>query len=319
MADPSVYLSSRLANCHAHVAKDVASLIEDMDCLPLSFVPWHLVVGSGRQRLLKRHVDYTTQASIPPGSFCRIDEHYALASPEYLFVQFAKKLPRTLLIKLGYELCGTFSPVKLADEKLLRRAEPLTTLERLSKFIGCAGGMPGIVQARVALKYVKERAASAREGDISMTASLPFRMGGYGMCGFLLNYRVIYDRAAARMAGRRYADCDLCWPDAKLDVEYDSDLHHGSFEDVARDKTRANALSHMGYRTIFVTNDQFSDMRTCNELMYDIARITGQRLRGKRDEIPSQRYELHKTLLQSCGHPLFATRDISELCKHVLL
>lgn len=313
MRDPVSAMQRRLydfQDCNPRNAKELRAALA---FLPPSFVPWHIAVTGEAHRCIRHGVDYTIHRDIPPGAYFVMNEHYALASPEYIFVQMAHQLPRALLIKLGYELCGTYAPVKVEKGLPLQKKAPLANVRKIEEFIDNAPAMRGVTQARVAIKYVKDGSASARETDLSMTSSLPTFMGGYSFKGLELNYVVHFDEAAMRMAARAYAKCDLCWPDAKLDVEYDSELCHGTAQSIANDKARANALGHMGYRTIFVTNEQFTDMQTCDEIMRDIARLTGQRIRTRIGEIPPERYELHRELLQSCKHPVFATRDVSEL------
>ncbi len=311
--DPRSALSQRVMDNRDNAVENSAALKNAVEWLPKTFVPWHFSASDASQRFLRNRYGYSVDTNIPPGSFCKVNDIYALASPEYLFVQFARKLPFQLLIKLGYELSGTYAPVKLSDGLPLQRAVPLTDVSKLRHFVERASSAHGSRAAARALKYIQEKSASARESDFAMTTDLPLRWGGYAMHDFMMNYRVEFDEAAKRMSGRTHAKCDLCWPNVKLDVEYDSDLCHGTNRDALSDKSRANALRHMGYTTIFVTNDQFTDMRTCDELMHDIANLTGHRIRQKRGDIPRTRYELHTLLLQSNSHPVFASRSIDEL------
>lgn len=311
--DPRLLLSQRITNNKLGLVESSAALEHAIAWLPQAFVPWHFSTMDAKRRFLRNRYGYTVDSNIPPGSFCKVNDLYALASPEYLFIQFARKLPFQLLIKLGYELCGTYTPVKLSDGLFLKRASALTDVAKLGNFMERACTVHGSRTAARALKYIREKSASARETDFAMTTDLPLRWGGYAIHGFQMNYRVEFDDAAKRMSGRSHAKCDLCWPDVKLDVEYDSDLCHGANHSALSDKSRANALRHMGYTTIFVTNDQFRDMQTCDHLMHDIANLTGHRIKQKRGEIPRTRSDFHALLLQSSNHPVFASKCLDEL------
>ena len=71
-----------------------------------------------------------------------------------------------------------------------------------------------------------------------------------------MNYEVIASPAARAISGKKSFRCDLCWPEARLDVEYQSKENHEGELSRIRDSRRANALAAMGWTVLGVTNDE---------------------------------------------------------------
>ena len=125
--------------------------------------PLHVLVPDAayrsRSELATCHVSSSTY---PRGSFVRLAEGVLVSSPELCFVQMATKLPPIALVRLGFELCGTYGipTVARADYGFER---PFTTVARLGRFIEAAGDMPGTVKARKALRFIASGSASPME------------------------------------------------------------------------------------------------------------------------------------------------------------
>ena len=86
----------------------------------------------------------------PRGSFVRIARNVLASSPELCFVQMASELSLPALIRLGFELCGTYG-VATVGKADFRFERPFTTPARLARFLDKAANMPGTVKARKAL------------------------------------------------------------------------------------------------------------------------------------------------------------------------
>jgi very-short-patch-repair endonuclease len=79
-----------------------------------------------------------------------------------------------------------------------------------------------------------------------------------------------------RHDGRFVARVDFAYPEARIALEYDSDLHHGSPEGVRRDTKRRRNLTRAGWKVVGVSSD---DVRLgC----LDVARTVAELLRGHR-------------------------------------
>ena len=75
-----------------------------------------------------------------------------------------------------------------------------------------------------------------------------------------MNYEVAATREASLIAQRASFRCDLCWPEARLDVEYQSREIHGNESSRIGDSRRANALAAMGWKVVGVTNEELDSV-----------------------------------------------------------
>ena len=180
------------------------------------------------------------------------------------------------LIELGYEFCGTYD----VSNGQVRECLPLTSVDKLLAYAESAGLVYGRKKALRALRYVSNGSASPRETILAMSLCLPYALGGYGLPMPSLNHRVNLNARARRIAGRKYLVCDLYWPDAKLDVEYDGELHVEA-ERVSKDSMRRDALLSMGIKVVTITNWQLNDGGELNALAHVAAECLGKRLRYK--------------------------------------
>ena len=311
LRNPEQVLSNRMQGfSQEEIPHDREQLVQEMRSLPAALVPWHFCVPHSRYRLWRDAFGYTVRAEVPPGAFCRLNAHVALASPELVFVQMASSLSLAQLVKLGDELCGTYAPIEDEQGKPLTRTGALTTVGRLSNFVCAAHSLRGARLAKKALPFLVEGSASAKETELEMLACLPPRHGGYSIDKPIMNMRVEFDAVARRLAGRGFALCDLCWPEFSLDVEYDSRQFHDSYEGFSSDKARANALNHMGYKVLFANSSHLSDRGKCNSLMCEIAKLAGHRVVRSQDCAEEKRRALFAELRDSASHPVFQTKKM---------
>ncbi|MGI6033587.1 MAG: hypothetical protein ACOX69_09245 [Coriobacteriales bacterium] len=224
-------------------------------------------------------------------------------------MQFACELELPLLVKLGCELCGTFTPYRSFDPGGAKSREPITSVQKAGEYLDRTRGLWGVRIARKALPYVLDNFASVKETETALLLSLPKHYGGFGIPKPVMNMQIDFDEGARTIAGTAIARADMCWPDCKLDVEYDSDEYHSLTGDILHDNERANALRHLGYQVIFVTRDQQKYSVPFEGLAKDIARATGTYLRRSVLEDDSKRTAL-RCLFEQSGS-LLVFRDIA--------
>ena len=180
--------------------------------------PLHVLVAeSHKRRTSKEVISHIEGNELPSGSILDTCNGFSICSPELCFVQMATMLDLPHLIELGFEWCGTYD----TSTDHLRECAPLTSVEKLRTYVESLGPVHGRKKALRALRYALNGSASPRETALAMILHLPYAMGGYGIEAPLLNERVDLSERARRIAGRRYVVCDLLWPRAMLDVEYD--------------------------------------------------------------------------------------------------
>ncbi len=111
-----------------------------------------------------------------------------------------------------------------------------------------------------------------------------------------MNYEVSANSAARAISGRRSFRCDLCWPEAKLDVEYQSREHHEGEVSRLRDSRRANALVAMGWIVIGVTNDELDSMLATDTIAASIRKRLGKRLQMSFPDHHARKLRLRREL-----------------------
>lgn len=238
---------------------------------------------------------------LPTGSLVRAGRHVLVPTPELCFLQMARALSLHELIQLGFELCGTYAPPAPDTEYLRTRTTPLTTVERMASLVALLPGAAGHKRAMRALEFVRDNARSPMETVSAMLLGLPRRIGGKGLPGMALNYRVDLDRQGQKLAHRSYLLCDLFWPEARLDVEYEGREFHSGEHNMASDKNRANALKHMGVSTISLFDEHMRDEDALDTVVADIARILRFRIRPLTDADRLRTRELRHALFVRPG------------------
>ena len=226
--------------------------------------PLHVLVSDPNERRALKHVRTHLLASPLPRRLCvQAESDVYVAGPELCLAHMARGLDAYGLVELGFELCGTYAMGMPSDVGVTYDVEPLTSIRRLSRRLAAmtAGHrlMQGARKAAAMLEYVLDCSGSPRETHQAMLLCLSQALGGYALGHPRLNYRLDVEGEARRFTNRSYYVCDAYWPEAKLDVEYDSDAYHADPLRIASDAARRNALSAMGVTVITITNAQVRD------------------------------------------------------------
>ncbi len=179
--------------------------------------------------------------SVPKSGFIT---DQGVVSPAFLFLQMAESHDIIELIILGCLLCscpnGPFS-------------DPLVLKKDIHKFVEATKMHRGKRKALQALKHVKDRSCSIMEIFVHLFFGLPNHLGGLGLKGGELNYRLDLNADGQKAMGKRVCFVDYCFPEQKIACEYLGEIHAGSLD---YDSTRTTAISDMGYRVITITKSQ---------------------------------------------------------------
>ena len=212
-----------------------------------------------------------------PRSFMRIEDGLYVSTPEMAFCEMASVLSLERLIALGFELCGTY---RRASTFGLARydATPLTSPGALVSFIEKSPQFKGVKKARRALPCILAGSASPRESELAMLLCLPYSLGGYGLPHPTMNAEMPLPKNVVA-TGRSSLRCDLYWPAARLDVEYDSAEFHSSERLLANDSMRRIALESMDVTSVNLTAEHLRRASLFDEAAQGIARILGKRVR----------------------------------------
>lgn len=255
------------------------------------------LVGAAEARTRTPSVVSHTWAELPDGSVADAGMGFLVSTPEFCFLQLASRLSLARLMQVGFELCGTYALAEGGPAK--RREEPLTSVCELRSFVESAPHAYGRAKALRAVRYLMDGSASPMETVLAMLLCLPHNLGGYAIPQPVLNYRVDVPPSMRKLADRSYCACDLCWPTAKLSVEYDSKLYHTDPERQGSDARRRNTLIALGYTVVTASWGQVADGGAFNRLAHQVAKLTGKRLRYVDPAFTRKHVALRDELLES--------------------
>lgn len=233
----------------------------------------------------------------PTSSFVNVGADVLVASPELCCLLEARSAPFPCLVEVGYEFSGTYRLPPLPGGAMAANQPPLTNVSKLRSFFGRTRGINGIDAARKAVPHIVSGSASPKESELSILASFPGRLGGYAYDQPKLNHPVAISE---KVRGRDVAStcrCDLFWPDAKLDVEYDSRLHHAGGEEQAKDSARRTALAYAGILVITVTSEQLHTRAELDKVAQAMAKSMGRRFRPRTKDWELKQIKLRSLLL----------------------
>lgn len=259
--------------------------------------PCHVAVASAALRK-KDHefIFHVISTPLPSDSFVKVSESLYVASPEMCFLYAASMYSLPELVRLGNDLCGMYITDPDAEYGQ-RKRKAVTSVQKISDYLARVSQISGKNKASMALRYVCDGSNSPMESCFAAAASLPMCHGGFGIKKPFLNYTVHLDNEAAQLLGRNECVCDFVWPEAKVIIEYDSNLTHLSPDQHAYDKKRINALQLAGYTVISVTADQLRNIHRIEDLYLLIRRLIGMRTHKDRmDKYADKRWNTIKTI-----------------------
>lgn len=264
--------------------------------------PIHLMVPSHDLRISKKQYKYTVcKRKLPRTAFLQLSDSICVASPEFCLLQSLAAYPRFRFMELSMELCGMYALVKEAPYGFVSRDIQLTSLEAIRAFASQVKGSRAFSFIRTSLGYLQEGSRSPMETRTYLLMCLPKRWGGYKLPKPVLNKRVQLSKEEQRLANRRYFECDMCWPEKQIVVEYDGQENHSDRSDRNRDSVKHNILVSKGYTVYTLTSGQIGNVHTFEKIVREIAQSLGYRLQGFPENWPERRRKLRNELFVSMG------------------
>ena len=182
-----------------------------------------------------------------------------IASPELCFLQAAQVMDFHQLVIFGTDLCGIYLNDPDAEYQQ-RSREPITSVQKIKRFLANASNSYGHRNALRAVNYILDRSNSKMETMLAVLARLPFYRGGYALVPPELNKMLTLSEEALRMMHGKPCFGDMVWELIRLVVEYDSDISHLTSEQHRKDKRRTSAMGLSGYKTISITKSDVSSL-----------------------------------------------------------
>ena len=256
----------------------------------------HLLVTSPENRRAIKGVTCTLcSTAVPKDSFVRVFNKLYVVSPELLFVQLAHRLSLVELLRVGYELCGTY---RMHDDAPYYNLDPLTSVSRLKSYAQRATELRGASTALKATKWLADGSGSPAETALAIMFKLPARYGGYNLGNPELNYQLALNDTAMHIMGRPFLHPDFFWLDAKHPTEYDGKLYHSSREQAEYDERRRNAYAAMGMSVTVLTSRHLCNVDLLDQAVEIIRKNTGIRQRKLPAAYPLKHYELFSEVFE---------------------
>ncbi len=282
--------TSSLEGCHS------ASRAELDDLLPRLGVktqPYQLMIPVGVSTWQYSGVDCRwLRGKLPRASLIKADCDVLVPTPELAFCQMAAtaELDEVDLAVLGMELCGTYV-LDVSPESwkgFTNLPAQTTSRERISRCLASCAGMIGAPKARRALAYMLDGSNSPMETVLAALVAFPTKLGGCGLRGAVMNYRVTLPGHTRLI--------DLAFPENKVGLEYKGRAYH-AVEQSARDDRRQNGLVGSGWTIINVWYEDLADPVLFESLLSDICKSLGVRLRISVGDYATKRRMLRSKII----------------------
>lgn len=258
--------------------------------------PVHVLVGNSNCRASSVCKPHVCTKALAKDSLLRLDDETFLTPAEISFIHMAAQgKDRISLLELGWEICGSYQ-TKRTSARSAYQVRPLTSARALRIYATKHSSMSGSRKIDQILPYLADGSASPRESKLALILGLPMMYGGYGLGIPRMNHEVVASRSARAISGRRSFRCDLCWAEAKLDVEYQSRENHEGEANRVRDSRRTNALVAMGWTVIGVTHDELDSMIATDTIAQSIRKRLGKRMQMRVSDHHARKLKLRRKL-----------------------
>ena len=251
--------------------------------------PLHVLVDDPGHRIVSAMVkSHVWSGRLPPGSLYQLAPGVLIASPAFCCLQDAVSSSLPHVTATMMECLGRYG--RAAGTRGFLDRDPLLGYGELSSFLADAKGCRGVEKARRALRWALFPTRSPLETKTALIATLPRRLGGYGLPRPEVNY--IISPLAEDIPFSQFAryEVDICWPVHRTILEVDSYLYHSRPEQIDSDAKKRNSLKSMGWKVISVTDGQLSG-DALDVLMRQVAKDLKVRLKAPEPELRDWLFE----------------------------
>lgn len=176
--------------------RDVSPVLADVS------KPLHVLVADIRGR---HHCDlvvpHLTSTPIPAFAQFELAPGLTCSSPELVALQMTEYATDLELLLLVDELCGHYSIQPHAKSGMVKRSDPITSIERISRLLDSVGPCRGSAKLRRALSLARVRSGSPPESKTAHRLEFCARRGGYNLPVVGLNNALLTDRADSIVLG----------------------------------------------------------------------------------------------------------------------
>lgn len=274
-------------------ARDAARIARELD-LPL---PIHALALDPRRWRHSKHVTcHLWSGPVPLEEVIHIDNDLYVCSPEFLFLQLCCRSDLENILMVGSEMASDYAPNPQGRHGLVRRP-PLLTPDSIRACADTMAEAPGTAKARKLAGHLVQHAWSPKETEIALLLGLPRRLGGRGVSGIELNYRIDLAPSAQTIARRSSVVADLMILPERHVLEYNSNDFHLTRTAHESDERKRNALAMMGIELTTITAGQLHDWETFDSIAEHLLFELGRGGRMRTDGITDKQRDLWERLL----------------------
>lgn len=239
---------------------------------------------------------WSARTPLPPNSIYMIGSSIYVESPELCLLRLASIMERPVFLRALSDMLGVYS-LSVLDRKELVSREPVTSINKIQMFLNSVKGAYGAKKLRSALNWVVERSGSPRETSMNLCMSMPSRLGGQQLPRFEANYHYDLSDEAKLLTRRNYLVGDAAWPKEKMELEYNSNKHHDTEEQLEMDFEKITTLQNMGVTVIPVSTRQFNRYDAFSAIMHTVRERLGIS-NAASEAVEEHRRSMHERLLQ---------------------
>lgn len=223
--------------------------------------------------------------------FLKISEGIYISSPEICFAQMGHALKGSelneieraaKLAELAFMLCGTYA---LCPGYPCRyNTTPLTSVKKLVHNARILERQNERALAIQVLNYVLNGSASPQETKAAIVFSFPHKWGGFSNQPNQMNKSIGRKKREDQQSTGEYR-CDLFWGNkAGVGLEYKGEDYHGSNFQLQNDIARENELRQQRIQVVSMGKAEIASPDRTLKLGALIGKMTGKRLRFKRED-----------------------------------
>lgn len=252
---------------------EVNALVARVTKLEGATIPLHVLVASrGARHPAECVVAHLGLPHYPSRSFVHLAPGVACARPELIVLQMTEYATEIELLLLVDELCGHYGIQPRSKDGLVKRNEPLTSVERIKAFLEEAGPVRGARKLGRVLEFARDRSGSPQESRTCHRFEFNRVRGGYEIKIVGLNDPVAVERAGSVLgessARIRKPDLMLLAPSSDqkaptpfsaVAVDYQGGYHRDETQQ-SKDIDRRNELLAQNVKDYEIAKEHYDDI-----------------------------------------------------------
>ena len=236
--------------------------------------PLHILVRDRDERIrTERLVSHVWSGPLPDGAFYQLEPGLLLCSPSFCLRQVCARASAARAVATVMEACGGYA-LSAGTPRGFHERPPLASLDELRSRFARERGY-GARRVREALELATPGSRSPMETVVVLFFTLPVELGGCGLPPPQVNVRLEIPCDLRAAIGRPYVVVDLCWPDQRIILEYDSYTWHLAPRAFDGTQSRNEGLRDEGWMVRTVTSGILADPRLRQLLVSRVMRRFG--------------------------------------------